>query len=226
MTRRLGFLAIAALAAACGGDGGNDEKAPPEVPVFAGLDAVEVVPGETSVVELRWTRGTDDKTPPERLRYELEVRRDLAGPNSVPQKYDVSDSDGTFRWANLVDGNVHWFSVTVSDEDGNEAGGDRVLPAVSPSQPPRISGLAPARIEAGQQVSVTGEYFLDEQMLPDALTIGGQVVTPIVWSSHQIWFEVPRTLVGEGRVSVATPFGRVEAPTVLLIDPPGPVGQN
>ena len=230
MTRRLAFLAIAALAASCGGDEASHEEAPPEVPVFAGLDSAALVPGEIDMVELTWTRGTDDKTPPERLRYELTVRANRDDSPAIASVYDVSDRlDGTYRWANLpMTGNVYWFSVTVYDEDGNQAGADVLRPAVSPSQPPRITSVSPARIEAGKSVELVGEFLLDEPMLPDALTIGGQVVPreAITWTSREITFVVPRNLVGEGRIAVATPFGRVEAPEPLLIDPPGPVGHD
>lgn len=227
MTRRLPFLAMAALAAACGGDDATSEERPTEVPAFAGLDSAALVPGEVDLVELRWTRGTDDQTSAERLRYELEVRPNR---DSMPQLYDVSDRlDGVFRWANLpLGGNVYWFSVVAIDEDGNDAGGDKLLPVVSPSQPPRITSISPARLEAGQLVTVVGEYLLDEPMLPDAVTIGGQAALgdDVAWSSREIVFRVPRTFAGEAEVVVTTPFGRAQAPQPVLIDPPGPVGSN
>ena len=229
MTRRPAFLAIAALAAACGGEDGSSREPPPEIPVFAGLESVTLIPGEVDQVDLRWSRATDDVTPPEKLRYELLVYRNRTGPDSMPLKYDVSDRvDGTYRWGNLTYGNVHWFAVTVVDEDGNEAGGDRILPAVWPCPPPQIAKVEPSPLEAGAEVTITGEYLLDEPVLPDAVTIGGQIVPvdQLWWSSRQVRFFVPRTLSGEGRITVATPFGRAEAPQTLVIDPPGPVGEH
>jgi hypothetical protein len=225
--KRLGFLAIAALAAACGGDGDHGKGTPPETPVFAGLDSVALVPGEVDQVELRWTRGTDDKTAADRIRYELWVRPNR---DATPDVYDVSAvTDGVYRWASLPRiGDVYWFSVVASDEDGNETGDDRRLPAVSPSDPPRIVSVSPARLAAGEWVTIVGEYLLDEPMLPDAVTIGGQPVdaADVAWSSRVIEFRVPRTFAGEARVAVTTPFGRAEAPETLVIDPPGPVGHD
>jgi hypothetical protein len=226
MTRRLAILAIAALAASCGGDGddGKPAEVAPEVPVFAGLTSVRPVTGHLDQVDLEWPRATDDRTPPDRLRYELHVRRNRSGYDSLPEIWDVSDRvDGTFRWGLLTPGNVHWFSVIVYDEDGNEAGGDRILPGVWPTEPPRITKIEPLRLEAGQRATIVGDYFLDEPAVPDALVVGGQVVPPdqFTWSSHKIGFVVPRNLQGEGYIAVTTPMGRVEAPEPLLIDPVG-----
>lgn len=226
MTRRLAFLAIAALAASCGGGDDSHEEAPPEAPQFAGLDSARLVPGETDVVELTWTRATDAQTPPERLRYQLAV---YVNRDDLPTYYDVSDRvDGTFRWANLTPANVHWFSVTVFDEQDHQAGGDVILPVVSPSQPPRIDSIDPERLEAGQLVTILGAYLLDEPVLPDAVTVGGQAIAldQLRWSSAKIQFYVPRNLTGESRIAVTTPFGRAEAADPLLIDPPGPVGHD
>lgn len=227
MIRRLPILALAALLAACGADGADPEEQARETPEFAGLDAATLVPGETDLVELRWTRGTDDRTPDAGLRYELEVRPNR---DSMPEIHDVSDRlDGVYRWASLpLTGNVYWFAVVAIDEDGNAAGGDRLLPVVSPSEAPRITSISPARLEAGQLVTIVGEYLLDEPMLPDAVTVGGHVVpaSDVAWSSHEVEFRVPRTFAGEARVAVATPFGRAEAPEPLTVDPPGPVGSN
>jgi hypothetical protein len=226
MTRRLAILAIAALAASCGDDG--DEKDPaevlPEVPVFAGLESVTPVPGQLDQVDLKWGPATDDRTPPDRLRYELQVRRNRSGYDSLPVTWDVSNrTDGTYRWGLLTPGNVHWFSVVVYDEDGNQAGADRILPAVWPTEPPRITKIEPLRLEAGGRATIVGDYFLDEPAVPDALVVGGRVLTAdqFTWTSRQIQFVVPRDLQGEGYIAVTTPMGRVEAPEPLLIDPVG-----
>ncbi len=233
--RRLALLFVAALPLtlfACddgdartpppageGGSGGGGGAVPTH-PIFDGITSVTNDPQDANSVIVRWGEATDDVTPPEALVATLWVANDhpARGAPGALVDYDVSGLR-EYRYSGLPGEEVRWFSVVVTDADGEAAGESTIVAGVRPTVAPVLAEPAPLDAAEGDEVQLRGDHLLDEATVEDALTVGG-VVVPLAdvvqWSNQLLTFRVPAGAVS-GPITVSTPFGTAASTAPLQV---------
>lgn len=230
--KRLVVIAAAALlVAACGSEdenkqNQNHEDPTPQPPTFAGVDEVRSDAPDTAAVF--FLPATDDLTPAEELQYKVHIwETNPASGDVTSQTRDVpaatlSNCAPRCRWnyTGLLQNDVKWFAMEVTDGDGMKAGIEKVGPAVIPGGAPHIDSISSSTVAVGDTVQLSGGFFLSERLGDDSLTINGEPIPATFidhWDNVSIHFRVPNGM-DSGTLAVKTPAGEAQESLTITAD--------